>query len=84
MPPGFRGRERPANVIGNAVKVMHIATGEEADTAKDDGKNPAARSLGSLGGKARALKMSAAQRRKVARKAAEARWAKSPARAEEE
>jgi hypothetical protein len=30
MPRGPKGERRPADVIGNAVKVMRIATGEEA------------------------------------------------------
>ena len=29
MPKGPKGEKRPADVIGNAVKVMRIATGEE-------------------------------------------------------
>jgi hypothetical protein len=29
MPKGPRGERRPSDVIGNAVKVMRIATGEE-------------------------------------------------------
>jgi hypothetical protein len=41
-------------VIGNAVKVMRIATGQEPeDYGPDDGRNKAAQALGSLGGKAR-------------------------------
>ena len=31
MPKGPRGEKRPADVIGNAVKVMRIATGEETE-----------------------------------------------------
>ena len=31
MPKGPKGQKRPADVIGNAVKVMKIATGEEDD-----------------------------------------------------
>jgi len=31
MPAGPKGEKRPADVIGNAVKVMRIATGEETD-----------------------------------------------------
>jgi hypothetical protein len=31
MPKGPRGEKRPADVIGNAVKVMRIATGEEKE-----------------------------------------------------
>ena len=38
-------------------------------------KNPAAVTLGSLGGKARAKKLSAERRREIARKAIQARWA---------
>ncbi|MBA1144605.1 hypothetical protein [Mesorhizobium neociceri] len=32
-------------MIGNAVRVMRIATGEEADEVIDDGKDPAAKAL---------------------------------------
>jgi hypothetical protein len=31
MPRGLRGEKRPADVIGNAVRVMQIATGEIPD-----------------------------------------------------
>jgi hypothetical protein len=31
MSTGPKGQKRPADVIGNAVKVMRIATGEEAE-----------------------------------------------------
>ncbi len=31
MPNGHKGEKRPADVIGNAVKVMCIATGEEPE-----------------------------------------------------
>ena len=31
MPKGPQGQKRPADVIGNAVRVMRIATGEEED-----------------------------------------------------
>jgi hypothetical protein len=41
-------------------------------------KNPAAVALGRKGGKARLTKMTAEQRKKVARKAAKARWAEVP------
>jgi hypothetical protein len=46
MPTGSKGQKRPADVIGNAVRVMRIATGEEDDTVIDDGKDPAAKALG--------------------------------------
>ncbi len=32
---------RPADVIGNAVHVMKVLTGEANDAALDDGKDPA-------------------------------------------
>lgn len=73
MPRGPKGQKRPADVIGNAVKVMQIATGE----ADEDGKNKAAQSLGRRGGKARADKLTPEQRKEIARKAAAKRWEKS-------
>lgn len=84
MPKGPKGEKRPADVISNAVKVMKIATGEERDEAADDGKDKAAVNLGRRGGSARAQKLSEHKRRQIARKAAQARWAKRPVRAEEE
>ncbi len=72
MPRGPRGEKRPADVIGNAVKVMRIATGEEADEV--DPVKSAAAELGSRGGKARAAKMTPERRAEVARKAAKTRW----------
>ena len=49
--------------------------------AKKKGKNPHAVALGRLGGlkggKARAARLSAEQRRELARKAVQARWAKA-------
>ena len=41
MPKGPQGQKRPADVIGNAVRVMRIATGEETDDVQDDGKDAA-------------------------------------------
>ena len=75
MPKGPKGQKRPADVIGNAVKVMRVATGEEADDVVDDGKDPAAKSLGSRGGKARAAKLSGKRKAEIARAAAKKRWA---------
>jgi hypothetical protein len=46
MPRGPKGQKRLADVIGAAVKVMKIATGEEPeDCGADDGKDKAAQSL---------------------------------------
>ena len=73
MPRGPKGEKRPADVIGAAVKVMQIATGEIEETT-DEGKNKAAVELGRKGGKARAARLTATQRSEIARKAAIARW----------
>jgi len=45
--------------------------------AKKREKNPHAVHLGQMGGKARIEKLTAEQRREIARKAARARWAKA-------
>jgi hypothetical protein len=53
MPTGPKGQKRPADLIGNAVKLMRIATGQVEERTGDEGKNAAAE-LGSKVGKARA------------------------------
>ena len=73
MPRGPRGEKRPADVIGNAVHVMRIATGEIQDSRLDAGKEYA-RKGGLKGGKARAAKLSKKERARIAKKAAEVRW----------
>ena len=75
MPTGPKGERRPADVIGNAVKVMRIATGELEDTVRDPAKE-LHRKGGVKGGKARADALSSAERKKIAQKAAAARWKK--------
>ncbi len=42
MPKGPKGEKRPADVIGAAVTVAKIATGEIEEQADDDGKDNAA------------------------------------------
>lgn len=74
MPKGPKGEKRPADVIGNAVKIAQIATGEIEDDVEDDGKDPAAKALGAKGGRARAAKLTPEQRSEIARKAAAKRW----------
>ena len=74
MPKGPKGEKRPADVIGAAVKVMKIATGEIEEDTEDDGKNKAAQELGRMGGAARAKKLSKKRRAEIAKKAAKARW----------
>ena len=77
MPTGPKGQKRPADVIGNAVRVMQIATGEsDEDTEADDGKDKAAQAMGRKGAAARAKKLTPEQRSEIARKAAAKRWGK--------
>jgi len=71
MPRGPKGEKRPADVIGAAVMVGRIATGEVEE--KIPAKSAAA-DLGRLGGRARAKKLSAQDRQRIAKKAASARW----------
>jgi hypothetical protein len=76
MPKGPRGEKRPADVIGNAVHVMRIATGEVEDTQRPL-ETEANRKGGLKGGRARAKALSARKRAEIAKLAAEARWKKS-------
>lgn len=70
MPKGPKREKRPGDVIGNAVHVMRIATGQIEDTPKRRPKRAA-------GGNARAKSLTPKQRAEIARTAAEARWKKS-------
>ena len=59
MPKGPKGQKRPADVVGNAVRVMQIATGEAEEEFEDEeAKNQAAVELGRKGGAARAKSLS--------------------------
>lgn len=62
MPKGPRGENRPADVIGGAVKVMRIATGEQPDDRKDAPALRPGQQLGKSGGAARARNLTAEQR----------------------
>ena len=73
MPRGPKGEKRPADVIGNAVHVMRIATGEIEEISNDQTKQHHRRG-GLKGGKARATALSAERRREIALKAASVRW----------
>jgi hypothetical protein len=76
MPRGPKGEKRPADVIGTAVMVAKIATGEIEDTKPERDRRAAALGAmgGAKGGKARAAKLSPKQRSEAAKKAAQARW----------
>ena len=83
MPKGPQGQKRPADVIGNAVHVMRIATGQAKETGTA-ATTEASRAGGLKGGAARAKALSPGKRKEIAKKAAAARWKARPAHAEEE
>ena len=80
--PKRRGTDHDFAV--NAFRIVEQAIGEQMDGSplpdKDAGKNPAAVALGKLGGAkggaARAKALTKAQRSRIARDAAAARWRK--------
>lgn len=73
-----RSRKRPTDANELAAQIVGEATGEIEPVDPDAGKDPAAVALGRKGGlkggKARAAKMTDAERAESARKAARARW----------
>ena len=77
MAKGPKGEKRKADVIGNAILIARIATGEDKDSVEDDGKDPAAKALGKKGGEARAKSLSKEKRSKIAKIAAAKRWENS-------
>jgi hypothetical protein len=75
--------KRPRDPNQLAKSIIDIATGQKPDrdpTPEEQGKDPAAVSLGRKGGlkggKARAASMSPEQRASIAKKAAKTRWNK--------
>ena len=71
MSKGPRGERRPADLIGNAVHVAKIATGEIEDTKYEQPNKVRA---GRAGGRARSESLSSDERGAIARKAGTARW----------
>jgi len=74
--------KRPRDPLQLAKLIGDIATGQAKDEKPtDDGKDPAAVSLGRKGGlkggKARAESLTAKKRSEIAKKAARARWKKN-------
>ena len=71
MPRGPQGQKRPADVIGCAVTVAQIATGEIAE----DGNTTTGRvRSGRAGAVARMAQTTPRQRKEIAKRAAAARW----------
>lgn len=71
MPKGPNGERRPADVVGCAVTVARIATGDIEDTKL---KHPAKRAAGLKGANARVKALLSEKRRQIARAAAKTRW----------
>lgn len=73
-----RSGKRPRDVNELGAWIVEQATSDEPPPAPDEGKDPAAVELGRRGGlkggKARAAKLTPAQRSEAARRAARARW----------
>ena len=72
MPKGPTGQRRPGDVIGTAIKVAKIATGEIVDETMA-GKEYAQRG-GLKGSRIRAEKLSPERRQEIGKRAAQARW----------
>lgn len=76
MPKGPQGQKRPADVVGCAVAVAKIATGEAEETLDDAPRQPNKAKGGRAGGKARAASLTPERRSEIAAVAASARWGK--------
>jgi hypothetical protein len=76
-----RLRKRPADLNRLAASIVEDSTNEEPAEEPQPEKNPAAVELGRRGGlkggRARAEKMTAEERRESAQRAARARWTRS-------
>lgn len=71
MPKGPNGQMRPADVVGCAITVAKIATGEIEDTSY---KSPGRAKAGRAGAEARMRGTTEEERKETARKAARGRW----------
>jgi len=75
-----RSRKRPTDLNALAASIVADSTDEDKPEPPEDTRDPAAVALGRKGGlkggKARAAKLTAAQRSEIARKAAATRWAR--------
>ena len=71
MPKGPQGQKRPADVVGCAVHVAKIATGEIEEAPRP---LPAKVRAGLDGARARTASLTSDERSAIARTAAAARW----------
>ena len=80
MPKGPNGQKRPADVIGAAIMVGRIATGElEEDFVASDVKDEAAKRWAARVAMRGTASTTPEQRSKIAREGAAKRWLKEPA-----
>ena len=81
MPKRSRKKKPPSDINILASKIVESATKGKPEPGESDKKNPHAVALGRLGGKkggpARARNLTAKRRKQIAKKAAQARWAKA-------
>jgi hypothetical protein len=80
MPKGPCGEKRPGDVIGAAIMVAKIATGEVQDSKEGLPRSSASKN----GGIVRARKLTAVERSRIAKDAAKRRWEKATAGRENE
>lgn len=73
MPKGPRGEKRQADVMGNAVKIARIATGDEHDGAP---ARSAAAEMDTKVGEAPVKSMTPTRRTEIAKGPAAKRWAR--------
>ena len=75
MPKRPKEQKRSADMIGSAIRGARRSVSEQREEqGADDGKDPAAKSLGSRGGKARAKALDSKRRSEIAKLGAAARW----------
>ena len=75
MPTGPRGQKRPADVVGCAVMVAKIATGEVEEVLQHEpAHSEARREAGKKGGAARAEALTPERRAEIAAQGAATRW----------
>jgi hypothetical protein len=72
MPRGPKGEKRPADVVGAAVMVGRIATGDVTEKFEGNSESSAA-TLERRGGRARAAKLSSQRRRAIAKQTQKSR-----------
>ncbi|MCY4101024.1 MAG: histone H1 [Rhodobacteraceae bacterium] len=73
MPVGPKGQKRPGDVIGCAVNVAQIATGE-IEEELGNARQPNKAKGGRIGGRVRARSLTPERRKEIAMAGASARW----------